>query len=411
VAVGDSAGGWDGVGDLSGAPDGSLLAVLVRDRSARVALISTDGRDIRLFPDDVQPPAAFVGDIFTFTRERQRYASAVDLEGPRLVGEAVPLSESLPSMRVASPVSQGTTAAWMDATRGRGVEPVWVDRSGRATPVGIPAGDIRWPRLSPDGRRLALSAGFGSLSMADLGTGGQTRLVGTEEGTEPVWFHDGRRVVTSLQVGKSKWGLLAHASNGSRTPDTLLVSDRHDSWPTDIPPGDSLVVFYGSTDDDPQDVQILHLRSGEVRRIAMPGEQSGARVSPDGRWIALQSRDVGGGFDIVVLPWPSLDAQHIVTTGGGDGPLWSRDGRELYFRLGERVMVTRVAPGADWSASPPAELLRGPFVGDLYGDQSWDLAPDGRFLMLRAAGESQLEVRVIQNWAAELARKLAESNP
>jgi hypothetical protein len=72
-------------------------------------------------------------------------------------------------------------------------------------------------------------------------------------------------------------------------------------------------------------------------------------------------------------------------------------------------MAVRVAPGATWSASAPGELFRGPYASDLYGDQSYDVAPDGRFLMLRYAGHARLRIHVIQNWAAELKRKLAEA--
>ncbi len=410
VAVGDSAGGGEPLFDLSRAPDGRLLAQVSRDGRARLALLSTDGRDVRLLPDDVRPPAGFVGDLLVFARAGQRYASAFDPAALRPVGEPLTLTDLPPvSYEVAAWLRLAASTAWVEGTSAPRVEPVWVDRAGAATPVGVAATRIRWPRLSPDGRRLALAVtGDQQLVVDDLAAGTRTRLQAPAGRTEPVWFHDGTRLVTSKGWGTSRNALVVQRADGSRAPDTLLTSGR-DLWPTDVSPGDSLLLFYGATEGDPQDVQALHLRTRQLHRLALPGEQRGARFSPDMRWVALQSREGGGRYDVLVVPWPSLDARHVVSTdGGGEEPIWSRDGRELFYRRGGRVMVVRVTPGEAWTASPPAELFGGSFEADQYGDQSWDIAPDGRFLMLRAVGQPRLEIRVIQHWAAELARRLAD---
>jgi hypothetical protein len=405
VALPDSAGDEAAVDELRPAPDGRLLARVMRGSKRRLALLSTDGRDVRLLPEDVGAPASFAGETLVFTRERQRYASAFDLATLRLVGEPLPLTD-LPPGQLAWPLASGTSTAWFDGMSERRVELVWVDRTGAATPVGVPAGDIRWPRLSPDGRRLALYSAAG-MAVADLATRASSPLLASSGRTEPVWFRDGTRLVTSLQLSRSRYALLSQRADGSRVPDTLITSGR-DVWPTDVSPGDSLLLFYGATDGDPQDVQVLDLRTKQIRRVALPGEQRGARFSPDMRWIALESREGAGRFDVIVEPWPSLDARYVVSTDGGEEPTWSRDGRELFYRRAGRVMSVKVAAGAGWSASPPAELPGGAFESDLYGDQSWDVAPDGRFLLMRAAGQSRLQIRVIQHWAAELTRKLAD---
>ena len=410
VSLGDTGGGTP-LQRLDLTPDGRLLGVTMHGGRARMAIVSPDGSGLHLLPEDIESPAWFVGDLLVFTRERQRYVSAFDLDGLRPVGEAVAIGD-FPNVVFVAP---GTTAAWFDPSSSRRLEPVWVSRTGQATPIGLSPDGYRWPRISPDGRRAALFAdGWNSLGVVDLATGGRLRLTGPDGGgggrTEPVWFRDGSRVLSSASV-KGMYALVTQVADGSRAPDTLIAPARGDRWPTDVSPGDSLVLFYGTPPGgDDNNVFVLNVRTKALRHIAQPGAQRGARFSPDGRWIAMESRQ-GGRSEVIVQPWPALDALHVVSPEGGEEPAWSRDGRELYYRSLGRVMAAKVAAGSAWRASPPVELFRGPYASDMYGDQSYDVAPDGRFLMLRFSGESPLQIRVIRNWAAELRRKLSDAQP
>jgi serine/threonine-protein kinase len=405
VARADTASQLGQLRTVSLTPDARLLVRMERRDTVQLAIMSTEGRDVRFLPDDVRR-AWFVGDIIVFVRENQLYASAFDLRNVRLRGDPVPITE-IPG---GEPVSPGATAAWFDGTiSGRTEELVWVGRHGEATSAGMAPGGYRWPRLSPDGRRLAVWSGGTRqpISVIDLASGARSLLADFRSG-EPVWFRDGSRVVTSAPVAGTQYALLSQRSDGSRAPDTLLAASRLEAWPTDVSPGDSLLLYYGNAPGETQDIFVLDLRTKTSRRLTLPGDQRGARFSPDGRWIAFQSVD-GARQEVVVMPWPALDERHVVSTEGGVEPVWSRDGRELYFRIGGRVFAVKVTPGATWSAAPPAELFRGPFASDLGGDQSYDVAPDGRFLMLRFAGGARPQIRVIEHWAAELERKVAEA--
>lgn len=127
------------------------------------------------------------------------------------------------------------------------------------------------------------------------------------------------------------------------------------------------------------------------------------------RWIAYESNE-SGRSEVYVQPWPALDAQVVVSNGGGREPVWSRDGRRLFYRNAARVFAIDVLPGpptATFANSPPREVLRGNWFSDPYGDQSWDVAPDGRFLFLRPAAGSRVEVKVVRNWIAEVEAALA----
>jgi eukaryotic-like serine/threonine-protein kinase len=210
-----------GVGVLSLTPDARLLVVAGVAGQARLGLVGPDGGDLELLPTDLQSPAWFAGDVFVFTREHQRYAARFDLGRLRLEGEAIAITE-LPA---SADISSGPTIAWFDAGSARRLQPVWVTRTGVVTPlVGLPPADYRWPRLSPDGRRIALRAAGSSLEVVDVSTGARLALTtpGVQEGrTEPVWLHDGR-VLTSLEATGSKYGLIAYGRLSRRWAGLLL---------------------------------------------------------------------------------------------------------------------------------------------------------------------------------------------
>jgi Tol biopolymer transport system component len=216
-----------------------------------------------------------------------------------------------------------------------------------------------------------------------------------------------RRVLTSLSVQSQEIGFISQLADATQPPDTIRGATNVTYWPTDIDRGDSLVLYYGPVGDDHNDVSVYNLRTKTSRRIMLPGLQKGGRFSPDGRWIAMESLDLAGRSEVVVQPWPALNARYTITGGqGGDHPVWSRDGRELYFRSGDAVMAVKVSAGSTWTPSAPTVLFSGPYARDAYGDQSFDVGPDGRFLMLREGSNARVQIRVIRNWSAELERRL-----
>ena len=383
------------------APSGEIL-VTVLDTVWRLALVSANGKVMREVSPALRPPAWFVDDMLVFTQSRQLRAGTFDVREARLSGDAISVS-GVPAI---GDVAPGPSAAWFDATTLPRLEVVWVTRTNVVTPLGLDVGFYRWPRLSPDGQRLAVYTPERFLSVIDLRT--KTRLRLAPSGGEATWTHDGKHIIASFTLSSGAGGgFLRRAADGSGKPDTVLR--RADAWPTDVAQADTLTVFYSPfVAGDASDIGVLHVPSGKVTRVAVPGYQRGGRISPDGHWLAFQSAE-SGRSEVIVQPWPAIDAKYVVSTDGGDEPAWSRDGRELYFRSGDRIMMSRIEPGPSFQAAPPVMLFRGPFVRDLYGDQSYDVAPDGRFLMMRAASDSRVQIRVIHNWAAELRKALAEA--
>jgi hypothetical protein len=140
------------------------------------------------------------------------------------------------------------------------------------------------------------------------------------------------------------------------------------------------------------------------------------RISPDGRWMAYTSNE-SGSHEVYVRPYPGLEGgREQASANGGDSPLWSPDGRELYYRSGDAVMAVPVKGSPALSPGKPEILFRGKYTSMLlnlveadYGP--WDISPDGkRFLMMKdeqsatLAAEGPQRIHIVLNWFEELKR-------
>jgi eukaryotic-like serine/threonine-protein kinase len=138
------------------------------------------------------------------------------------------------------------------------------------------------------------------------------------------------------------------------------------------------------------------------------------KVSPDGRWIAYNSTE-SGKDEIYVRPFPEVNkGRWQVSTGGGNTPLWSRDGRELFYRNGDSVLAVGVQTAPIFEAGKPQVLFEGKYVGLSFIDgHPWDVSPDGkRFLMIKeprsapSSDSSPSKINVVLNWLEELKQRV-----
>jgi hypothetical protein len=105
---------------------------------------------------------------------------------------------------------------------------------------------------------------------------------------------------------------------------------------------------------------------------------------------------------VYVTAYPGPGPTIVVSSKGGLSPIWSADGRELFFRLGSRLLSARMSSQPPVGFSAPVELFDGPYTLDLMGHQREDVAPDGRFLMVENSDD--FPIVIVQNWPVELAR-------
>jgi Tol biopolymer transport system component len=137
------------------------------------------------------------------------------------------------------------------------------------------------------------------------------------------------------------------------------------------------------------------------------------RISPDGRWMAYASNE-SGKYEVYVRSFPEVNkGKWQVSTNGGNTPLWSPDGRELYYHIGDAAMAVPVEMEPTFKAGKPTVLFRGTFVRSVAGIDLtdwtyWDISPDGkRFLMLKdAAVEGPRKINIVMNWTEELKQRV-----
>jgi eukaryotic-like serine/threonine-protein kinase len=353
-----------------------------------------------------------------------------DVHARRVTGAAVPLIDAVMDADVrtgAMHFSVATDGAlvYLRASSGERSTLMWVTRDGRRQPLSADALPYSTPRLSRDGAHLAVEiAGQGGLNIHiyDLARGTLTQLTSSpSHGRYPLWTPDSQRVLfyDDLDGG----GLFSKAADGTGTVQRLTRTRAIQipySW---SPDGRTVLLEQRRSDVTASgDVYVLSL-AGEPTAaplIETPTDEFEPALSRDGRWLAYTSREAGSTTtDVFVRPFPNVDnGRWRISTAGGISPLWSPDGRELFFisRPGGAawVMSVKVEAEQTFRAGTPTRLFElPPFYGSmmLRLRRQWDITPDGkRFLVvspgdLAASGEpSPPQTVVVLNWHEELKR-------
>lgn len=278
---------------------------------------------------------------------------------------------------------------------------VWVDRAGVATPVGW-TGDFGSPALSPDGTQLALavqSPESKDIWVTQLERGSRLRLtLDGERNDFPTWTPDGRSVTFTSDRASPSFDLWTKRSDGSGEP--ALEVDQEGAIAESLWSPDGAWFLFRTSTNLPGAGDIMGRRTGTdaspVPIAASRFGETAPTISPNGRWLAFTSTETGRG-EVVVVPFPNAgDARWPVSVGGGAEPLWSRDGRELYYRNGKGEMVAaRVHTDGAFSVGATTVLFPDRDYLRLGVRRQYDVTPDGRrFLMFRLVGAGR-ERRVI----------------
>ena len=291
---------------------------------------------------------------------------------------------------------------------------VWVDREGGETPIPAPPREYVSARVSPDGTRVALSVTDqeNDIWVWNTPDGPLTRLTfAAELDIHGLWTPDGDRVVFSSRRDGDTQDVYWKVADGTGTAERVTESDNYLSVNAVTPDGTLVIArVSGPSRDDDLTLVTLDGDTATETLVSTEFNERNAALSPDGAWVAFQS-DESGVYEVYVRPFPDVEAgRWQVSTAGGRDPVWSPDGRELFFRQGTQLLTASVQPDASFSSGTPEVLFDAPYYFGGVG-RTYDVAPDGRFLIIKSAGQpdaevSSPEITVVLNWHQELIERV-----
>jgi serine/threonine-protein kinase len=376
----------------------SLTAPGPVPEQSRIAVVGPEGGEVREILTGTMARYAASGHIVYATAEGALMAAPFDTRRLEVTGPSVAVvddvvvkggSASQFAMSESGTLLHGTGA-------GRESELVWVSRSGEVESVDSAwTGELGYLALSPDGSRVAVSLRADEEThvwVKQLDRGPSHKL--TFEGSFnqfPTWTSDGASVTFASDQAGESFDLWTKRADGS-APAALEVDEDRSviaaHWSRD---GAWLVFRTGNDDAGIGDILALRPRerTTPISLVATGFREQAPALSPDGRWMAFTSNEAGR-YEVYVVPFPNAAAKWAISVAGGVEPLWSRDGREIFYRDPQGNMVAvAVETEPTFSPGAPTVLFSAARYRTNLNHRQYDVAPDGRFLMLRSLGEDE----------------------
>jgi eukaryotic-like serine/threonine-protein kinase len=289
-----------------------------------------------------------------------------------------------------------------------------VNRQGQEQKLDLPPKDYIDPVLSPDGKRLAVVIrSIQELEVIDRGRGTVTSIAPTLANFAAVWTPDGQSLVfdaipratdNSYRMGVSQdRGIFQVAADGGSAPKLLRVTPQISHVTAVAGEYAALMVSDPVTNTDLWLMSLHEPYEMKPFKQTSAVERQGA-LSPDGRWMAYSSND-SGRTEIYVEPVPGPGGRRQISSEGGDQPRWVRNGREIVYRNGTKMISVPITMQPMFQAGRPVELFDRKFDPGA-AVAGYDVSPDGQlFLMTRAEHENPTQIRVVVNWPANLMKQ------
>ncbi len=335
--------------------------------------------------------------VYEAARTGNLMAVPFDLESLQITGDPVSVLEGVrqsPDSRVDYTLSLEGTLAYVPSSGPARVNLIWVDRQGNEEPLTQESRNSAHFRLSPDGRQVVLgmySQGSRDIWIYDVERGTYTQITAGGENMHPIWTPDGSRVTFNDELRNLYW----RWADGSGETEEILVSE-NEKQPTSWSPDGRILAFEERDPDTGWNIAYVTLEGDRTPTylVSTPFNEQSPMISPDGRWLAYISEE-SGQDEVYVQPFPGGGEKQQISTQGGMEPIWSQDGRELFYRNGDRMMTVAVETESGFSAGVPRLLFEGRYILDSH--PRYGVSPDGqRFLLSRNEGAAR--IKVVPDW-------------
>ncbi len=278
---------------------------------------------------------------------------------------------------------------------------VWVDRQGRVTPIPGGAALFSQATLSADGKHI-VAGGMAAQWIVDTASGARTRLVSEWRSYHGGWLPGGDRLVVSSNKD-ADWDLYTVGVNGGEL--TPLLKKPRAQHPQTVAT-DGTIIYLERQPETGSDLWKLAPDGKTTPLVVTPFNDTSPRISADGRYVAYVS-DESGREEVLAIPMSGKGERTFVSINGGSSPVWSRDGKELFYRAGDALMSVTVNTTGALTLGERRRLidLTGYDSGDF---RDFDVSADGqRFLLIYtdpALRPTRLDI--IVNWVEQLRTKL-----
>jgi hypothetical protein len=376
-----------------------------------------DGREDATITEGLTP--RFVApDLLLFVRQSALMGARLDKTGRKLLSDPVRLVNDVEVLSTAAQYDVSTDGALIylpaaAGAEGRSVMTV-VKPTGTSSKLHDAVRKYSDPRLSPDGKNLALHLfdEQDDVWVFDIGRKAMTRITfDADEDETPVWSPDGQWIAYAGYVrdGSRARGIFRSRADGSGAEELLWKNMNHSHVNDWSPDGKSILIELA----DPKqrsDIYVIDIATKTGKPlIATSFSEASARVSPDGKWVAYRSEESGRG-EVYVQAYPGLGQKALISIDGGGQPIWSHDSRTIYFRSEKDFRSARLAVSGGVQASAPTVLMADSFLQpQAVNHTTYEVFPDGSFLVFAPPEDgvtAHAAVIAVFNWVEDVRTKV-----
>jgi serine/threonine-protein kinase len=385
---------------------------------AAISLIDLSSGEHRLLLAGGSLPRYSTTGHIVFARSNSLFAVPFDLKTLKIGGPPAPVLEGVlfyPTSGAAHyDLSTNGSLVYLPGGSQQGDNRLmWVDRQGKSTPLHAPTQAYAYPRLSPDGRKIAvqISAATGDIWVFNLDRDALSRFTSAGNNEAPVWTPDGKRIVFSSNT-TGRPNLYWKPADGSAAPQRLGNSEWAQFPSSWTPDGRTLFFHEFRGQDTREDILLMNFQgiapAGTRPFLQSSFSEAAATIAPSGQWLAYVS-DETGRKEIYVQAYPGPGEKRQVSSQGGSEPVWARSGQELFYRERGRIVSVTIQAQPTLTTGKPRVLMEDEFQPseDYLPNPNYDVSLDGRsFLMIKKTESSKpAHVNLFMNWSGEMREK------